>query len=101
MAARALAPLLCDYDRPRASTGDVLRAWHEHLTAYGPLRWEEAESILSRPMPPRRMPVPAMADWILRCRQARVEAPSLLVRYVYRDYSDEGPPKAAPYSGPP
>ena len=98
MAAWAVAPLLCDYNRPHASTGDVLQAWHAHLDAYGPLRWEEMEAILSNPLPPRFMSIEEISNWIARLRTAPRGEPSLLVWYLYRDYAYYGPPPAPPYA---
>ena len=102
MAAWALAPLLCDYDRPHASTAHVLQAWHAYVDSHGRLCSQEFESILSRPLPNRCMALIDIAGWISHCRGSPSGCVDIagwvLVWYLYRDYARHGPPMAAPYA---
>ena len=98
MAAWALAPLLCDYDRPRASTGDVLQAWNSYLDAHGRLSWDDVEAIVSRPLPERWLTIPAIQDWIRRSRTDPRGPQSLLVWFLDREFAYYGPPRSAPYA---
>ena len=98
MVAWALAPLLCDYDRPHASTGDVLQAWNGYLDVHGPLCWDDMEAIVSRPLPQRWLAIAAIEDWIFRSRTEPRGPQSLLVWFLYREFAYYGPPRSAPYA---